>query len=413
MFSFNAKIGTNFFFSKFVLFFAILIFISSTSYAQSSGFVSVNGKQIVKPDGSELFLKGINLGNWLVPEGYMFKFKKTNSPRLINQLINELIGPEKTMNFWQNYRNNYITVDDINFIKQAGFNSIRIPFHYKLFKSVSKEKTFFDGMDELIKWCKHNNLYAILDMHCAPGGQTGDNIDDSWGYPYLFDSPLMQQETISIWKRIANHYKNETTIIGYDLLNEPIATYFDAKKLNPKLEPFFKNLVSAIRTVDKNHIVFLGGAQWDSNFKVFGKPFDSKAVYTFHKYWSDTTQSVIQQYIDFRNKYNVPIWMGESGENTNEWIDAFRKLLEKNDIGWCFWPYKKMESTRCIVTFKKPAYYDSVINFAKAPRVSFKEIRENRPTKKYSEKALNGFIENSNFKNCTVNEEYLKALGLD
>ncbi len=394
----------------FLLVFLILPFCTQ---AQSNGFVKTRGQEIIAPGGKKLLLKGIGLGNWLVPEGYMFKLKGTNSPRLINELVNELIGPEKTENFWRSFRNNYITVDDIQFIKNAGFNSIRIPFHYKLFSSDSFKDTFLGRLDTVIQWCKKEDLYVILDLHCAPGGQTGDNIDDSWGYPYLFESPKMQAEAVSIWKRIADHYKNEKIIIGYDLLNEPIATYFDASKLNPLLEPFYKKLVEAIRTVDKNHIVIIGGAQWDTNFKVFGQPFDSNAIYTFHKYWCDTTQSEIQEYVNFRKKYNVPVWMGESGENTNQWITAFRKLLEKNNIGWSFWTYKRMDTKRCVVTFTPPVDYDSILTFAKSPRITFKQIRENRPSENISEKILNGLLENCKFNNCKINREYLRALGLN
>ena len=179
-------------------------------------------------------------------------------------------------------------------------------------------------------------------MHAAPGGQTGDNIDDSWGYPFLFESAESQELTVNIWRKIAARYRDEPTVIGYDLLNEPIAHYFDTVSLNPKLEPLYRKIVAGIREVDRNHIIFLGGAQWDTNFKVFGPPFDDKLAYTFHKYWMDVNQQAIQEYLDFRDKYNVPVWMGESGENTDEWIGSFRTLLERNNVGWCFWPYKKL-----------------------------------------------------------------------
>lgn len=39
--------------------------------AAERGFVSVQGPKIVAPGGAPLLLRGINLGNWLVPEGYM------------------------------------------------------------------------------------------------------------------------------------------------------------------------------------------------------------------------------------------------------------------------------------------------------------------------------------------------------
>jgi len=118
--------------------------------------------------------------------------------------------------------------------------------------------------------------------------------------------------TVNLWRKIAARYRNEPAVIGYDLLNEPIAHYFDTASLNPKLEPLYRRIVSGIREVDRNHIIFLGGAQWDTNFKIFGRPFDPKLAYTFHKYWMTVNQDAIQEYLTFRDEYNVPIWMGES-----------------------------------------------------------------------------------------------------
>ena len=400
----------------FLKLFLIVISLTPFSYSQQNNFVTINGKDFIAPDGNIILLKGTNLGNWLVPEGYMFHFKKISSPGMIYELFNILVGEDEANKFWNAYRENYITKEDIHFIKNLGFNSIRIPFNYKLFISNYPERKLegvgYALLERVVKWCKEENLYVILDMHCAPGGQTGDNIDDSYGYPFLFESPESQQLTIDIWRKLAEIFKDETIIIGYDLLNEPIAHYFDVDKLNPALEPLYKKITAAIREVDKNHIVFLGGAQWDSNFKIFGHPFDDKLVYTFHKYWTEPTQEVIQDYIDFGNKYNVPIWMGESGENTNEWINDFRTMLEKNNIGWCFWPYKKMESTRGIVSINQPDNFDLIIDFAENSDFDYGSIRENRPDFEKVKTALKQYLEKCKLQNCNVNKDYIKALGL-
>jgi aryl-phospho-beta-D-glucosidase BglC (GH1 family) len=249
-------------------------------------------------------------------------------------------------------------------------------------------------------------------MHAAPGGQTGDNIDDSWGYPFLFESAESQELTVKIWRKIAARYRNQPAVIGYDLLNEPIAHFFDVMTLNPKLEPLYRKIVTGIRQVDRNHIIFLGGAQWDTNFKVFGPPFDSKLVYTFHKYWMDVNKGAIQEYLDFREKYHVPIWMGESGENTDQWIGSFRRLLETNNIGWCFWPYKKLEATSCVVSINQPQNWDTIITFAEGPRSTFEEVRKHRPPKEKASKALNDYLERIKFANCQINQGYLQALGV-
>lgn len=397
---------------------AILFLVVSSSFVchAQTKFITTRGRDFIGPDGNALFLRGINLGNWLLHEGYMFKFKSANSPRLIGGMINQLIGEDEARRFWKTYHDNYITDEDIRFIKQAGFNSVRVPFNYRLFVSEGEPQRLegigYELLDRVVGWCKKEGLFVILDMHAAPGGQTGDNIDDSWGYPFLFESAESQELMVRIWQKIAARYKNEPTICGYDLLNEPIPHFFDATYFNPKLEPLYRKVVAGIREVDRNHVIFLGGAQWDTNFKVFGSPFDEKLAYTFHKYWMEVKQDAIQEYVDFGDKYGVPVWMGESGENTDEWITSFRTLLERNRIGWCFWPYKKVDSTSCVASINKPADWDAIIVFADHPRASFEEVRNNRPPKEKINKALADFLEQIKFKNCKINQGYLKAIGL-
>src|SRR6478672_3261626 len=85
-------------------------------------FITVKGKNIIGPDGKPFLMKGTNLGNWLVPEGYMFKFKDASSPRLINETFLELIGPDATKAFWKKYLDTYITQDDIHYLKSIGMN---------------------------------------------------------------------------------------------------------------------------------------------------------------------------------------------------------------------------------------------------------------------------------------------------
>jgi endoglucanase len=393
-----------------------LVLLLSTSVNCQTNFVTTKGKQFITPDNKPLLLRGINLGNWLLPEGYMFKFKSANSPRLIETVINQLVGEDDARRFWKSYRDNYITREDIYLLKKLGFNSVRVPFNYRLFVSADDPaKLDGDGyqlLDRVVKWCKQEGLYVILDMHAAPAGQTGDNIDDSFGYPFLFESNESQELTVKIWQKIATQFQSEPTVLGYDLLNEPIATHFDANYFNPKLEPLYRKIVSGIRSVDKNHIIFLGGAQWDNNFKVFGPPFDDKLAYTFHKYWFTVNQEAIQEYLDFRDKYNVPVWMGESGENTDEWISSYRTLLEKHDLGWCFWPYKKVDATSCVTSINRSADWDEIVNFANNPRSTFEEVRKARPPKEKIKRALDAFLENIKLANCRLNRGYLNALGV-
>ncbi|MBN1584366.1 MAG: glycoside hydrolase family 5 protein [Anaerolineae bacterium] len=380
-----------------------------------SAFVTVKGKQIVGPDGKPMLLKGIGIGNWLLPEGYMWGFRRANSPRLINEVICQLIGEEQARTFWRTFYERFFTREDVRFLKQAGFNHVRASFNWRLFATEDDPRRLegigYECLDRLVEWCKAEGLYVVLDMHGAPGGQTGDNIDDSWGYPFLYECPQSQALTIDIWASLAERYGDEPTVIGYDLLNEPVATHFDREQFNPKLEPLFKRIVEAIRAHDSNHIIFLGGAQWNTNFSVFGPPFDDKLAYTFHRYWQDVTPALIEEYVAFGERYNVPLWMGESGENSYEWIAAFRELLEANNIGWCFWTYKRLDTDRCVVSIEKTPEWAEIVAFAEHPRSTFKEIREQRPSREVIDRALNDYLDHIQFESCRVNKGYPAALG--
>lgn len=384
----------------------------------SNAFIRVDGPNLITPKGDKFFIKGTNLGNWLNPEGYMFGFSKTNSARQINEMFCQLVGPDLTKEFWKQFKDNYITFDDIQFIASTGSNTIRLPFHYKLFTDedymgITSQQDGFARIDTLVSWCKKAGIHIILDMHDAPGGQTGDNIDDSYGYPWLLESEASQKQYCEIWKAIADRYKNEPAILAYDLLNEPIAPYFsNVEELNSKLEDIYKMGTKAIRTVDKNHIIMLGGAQWNGNFKPFkDSKFDDKIMYTCHRYGGEPTPNAIKGFIHFRDSVNLPMYMGEIGHNTDEWMAAFCKTMEDNNIGWTFWPYKKIKNSS-FVGIQSPAAWDSIIAFSEAPRATFKEIREARPDQKESWKAMQGFIQNSKFKNCIIQKGYIKAIGL-
>lgn len=388
---------------------------SEKTTANILSFVKTKGTQLVDANGNSLILKGTNLGHWLVPEGYMFKMNQVNSPRKIDEMLYELVGPDSLQVFWNGFLNNYITHDDIKYLKSIGSNHLRLPFHYKMFTDdlyMGERNAGFKYFDRLIDWCQQENMYVLLDMHGAPGGQTGDNIDDSYGYPYLFKSKSSQDLMTEIWVKIAEKYKNEPVIIGYDIVNEPIAHYFNDELpyLNHQLFLLYKRIIAEIRAVDKVHTIFLNGSNWSGNFDVFEEIIDNNVVYEFHKYWFEINQESIQKYLDFRDKHQVPIYIGETGENTDEWVNDFRILLDEHLISWAFWPYKKMNNTKGIINFNEPKDYALITKYADSDRSTYAKMRENRPDVLKVQKALNAYLENSLYKNNYPNKGYVKAL---
>jgi hypothetical protein len=369
--------------------------------------VQTEGKRFIARDGSVLQIKGISLGNWLMPEGYMFKFEVAKSPRQIYGAFARLLGPERAAAFWATYRDSYIREEDIRFIKSVGFNTVRIPLHYALFM---RDDGTMAGegwalLDRVMGWCRTAGLYAIVDLHAAPGGQTGINHDDGPGYPLMFYVPRDRDLTVRLWQAIAKRYAGDPTILGYDLLNEPIAPYHDTATLNPRLEPFYKRVTAAIRAVDPGRIAILAAGQWSSSFDMFGAPFAPNLAYTYHSFWASTRRDSIQRHLNFSNRYNVPLFLGETGELTDEWNAEFRKLHEAHGIGWSFWTYKNLDTSSTAVSIRRPDGWNEIVAFADG-RTKVK------PPDALIEKAMAQYLDGLGLSQATIRWSYLASLGL-
>ena len=386
--------------------------------AEPRDFIHADGARLVDGHGNTFDIKGINLGNWLVPEGYMFKFKHALSPMEIATLFDDLLGREAAADFWTRFRDVYITKDDIDFIKKVGFNTVRIPLDWRMFSGpgddaeTTQQVSAGDNdrlegvgwalLDKLVQWSHAAGVRVIVDLHAAPGGQTGVNHDNGPGFPMTFYVPQYRRMTVTLWQKIAARYRDETAILGYDLLNEPISPYSDVAYLNPRLEPLYRDIVTAIRRVDPNHAVLLGGAQWDTNFAVFDKPFDDNAIYTYHKFWVNPSRDGLQEYLNFSNRWHVPILIGETGEFNNGWNDKFRRLNERFGFGWIFWPYKNLDSDLSVVTIAKPAGWDLIASAGSNGAL---------PPRPQAQAVLDAYLEAAKFKNVRVNDAYINSLG--
>ena len=380
--------------------------LAAPAFAESR-LVHTKGKDFIAPDGSVLHIKGISLGNWLMPEGYMFKFEVAKSPRQIFAAFERLLGPERAAAFWGTFRDTYIGEDDIRFIKSVGFNTIRIPLHWDLFMTSDGaiEGPGWALLDRVIGWAKAAGLYIIVDLHAAPGGQTGINHDDGPGYPLMFYVPRDRDLTVKLWQAIAQRYAGDPTILGYDLLNEPIAPYHDIATLNPRLEPFYERITAAIRAVDPGRVAILAAGQWSSSFDMFGPPFAPNLAYTYHSFWASTKRDSIQRHLNFSNRYNVPLFLGETGELTDEWNAEFRKLHEEHGIGWSFWTYKNLDTPSTVVSIKKPDGWDDIAAYADGRT-------DKKPSDAVIERAMAQYLEGVRLPNADVRWSYLASLGL-
>ncbi len=355
---------------KLVLIFLIMGYLGSLG-AQN---IRALGTTIVDENQDEVLLRGVGLGGWMLQEGYMMNSNGgADTQHEFKEKLTLLVGPDNTNQFYQNWLDNFVTEADINAIANWGFNSVRVALHYNLLtlpiedEPIEGENTWieegFERIDELMSWCSANNIYLILDLHAAPGGQGSDAAISDYDpdKPSLWESELNRDKTVALWGQLADRYKDEPWMGGYGLLNEVNWWPLDGSVLRA----FYIETTQAIRAVDQNHIIFIGGNSWSNDFSGLTPPWDSNLVYEFHKYWSYNDTESIQWVLDMQNQHNIPLWCGETGENSNVWYKDAMSLYETNNIGWSCWPYKRIATTVAPYSVSSNPNYEAIINFWK------------------------------------------------
>ncbi len=371
------------------------------------GFLKAKDRKLINGEGREIILRGVGFGSWMLPEGYMWLFPtEGDRPRRIERMIVDLVGEEKADEFWKIFYDRYISEADIRQIAADGFNSVRVPINARFLivegedEPVQYNQNHLKLIDRVIDWCQEHRLYVILDLHGAPGGQTGTNIDDSENdLPELFTSERNKRITISLWRMLAERYKDEWIVAGYDLLNEPLPNWFSA--YNDQVMPLYKDIVKAIREVDDQHMIILEGAHWATDWSIFDEKMDGNLMLQFHKYWNNPDTESIQAFLDKRDEWNVPIYMGEGGENNKDWYAGAFRLFEDHDISWNFWTWKKMGKDNSPCSILIPTEWQQLIDYLEGGV---------KPDKETSERILWEYLYNISFDQCTFHADVVHSL---
>lgn len=399
--------------------FSILFSVVFTCHLSAQEYLRAEGTRIVDSNGREVLFRGIGLGGWMLQEGYMLG---TSGPQHeLEARIEDLVGVAGKEKFYEAWLANHTRKIDIDSMASWGYNLVRLPMHYKLFTPPIEEEPVpgeitwrekgFEMTDRLLEWCKANGLYLILDMHAAPGGQ-GENADIS-DYdpdkPSLWESEANQEKLVALWRRLAERYADEPMIAGYDIINEPNWGFQNhAEDLNGCDEsentPLWEleiAITKAIREVDPHHIVIIEGNCWGNNYRGLPELWDDNLVISFHKYWNPNTRSSIQKMLDMRENRGVPIWLGETGENSNTWFANAIELFENHDMGWAWWPLKKLGFNNPLQVKRNPGY-QQILDFWKGEGP--------QPSKEEAFEALMQLAENLKLENNSFHPDVVDAM---
>jgi len=320
-------------------------------------FLKVKGENILRD--KPIILKGLNLGGWLMMEGYILGGRNIPEKEFKKEFM-RINGRKSLREFETFFRDNFITEEDIKIISQRGFNCIRVPFNFKLIEED------IEYLDKIVDWCERYKIWCILDLHAVPGSQNPDWHSDSSGKALLWERRDFQKRTIQLWGFLANRYKNKESIAGYDILNESVC------KDTKKILRIYREIVKTIREVDENHLIFLEGNNWAQDLDFLGEPFSENLVYSIHFYWpleflcnfqrnlvypgiisgaywsKSKLKNVLSKYYRLKKKWKVPIYVGEFGINSRcpychkelKWLKDTLEIFREFEFSWTYWTYK-------------------------------------------------------------------------
>ncbi len=372
---------------------------SNADATPAVGFVHVGSGAIVDGADAPLRLRCVNLGGWLEPEGYLFGtalLGLVRSPSEIRANLVTLVGQTAADAFWQQWEAAYVTEADFMRIAALGFNCVRLPVNAKRIASVAGTTVALDSVelapvDHAVAWGAAHGVYVVLDLHATFGAQnfapTSSDVPSTDTFPQLWVGPngeypsdvaaANQALTVQLWSLLATRYADATSIAGFDLLNEPELNHMGKPSQSPvpqtDLIAFYQAVISAIRTVDPHHMLFVEGDALATDFTPFTAALDPNSTYELHAYqtataWVDptATPSQLDPYVALSTAQHLPLWLGEFGENTAAWQQEMVALVEAHDTGWAVWPWKRRETfaTHPVVeTIVLPATWEPVFDY--------------------------------------------------
>ena len=334
----------------------------------NENWLHVSGDQVVNQKGDTVLLRGFGLGGMLHMENFIDGY--TGNEEAMREGLKNVLGEKKYDLYFDTFLKSYFTDPDAAYIQSLRLNLVRIPINYHLFEDdmnpgVIKEASFA-YLDTVINLCARHHIYTVIDLHAFPGSQNqhwhSDNpthIARFWLYKDF------QERGVHLWEVIAERYKDNPWVAGYDVMNEP------ADPTGEELFSYYKRLRGAIRKIDSKHILFLEGDKYATEFGKFTEIWDN-VVYTNHDYAmpgfifggdypgitrnryynKDTLERDFLQKSEFMFSHHVPLWVGEFGpvytgdskkdEMRYQVLKDQLAYYNKYKVSWCIWLYKDM-----------------------------------------------------------------------
>jgi glucan 1,3-beta-glucosidase len=319
--------------------------------------LKVAGDRIVGPDGQPVPLRGVNLGSWLAVESHFSGFAFRDEKSLWAGLERRL-GRAAMERVREGYRAAWVTAEDFRRARDLGLNHVRVPFWAGLLEDDAHPGKYRDDgwkwLDAAVEWAERAGVYAVLDLHGAPGGQSTADHTGERDRNAVWADPALRRRTANLWAAIARRYKDRPAVAAFDLLNEPMG----APNV-PALVAFQAELAQAVRRADPRRIVIV-----EDGFKGLDKlpapaPRDRAGlVYSTHNYPTMGAKGPSPEAHErfFREglprwereqaRFKLPLYVGEwsviqeaagGGPMTRRHVTE----MDRRGWSWALWIYKQ------------------------------------------------------------------------
>ncbi|HEV2173195.1 MAG TPA: glycoside hydrolase family 5 protein [Nitrospira sp.] len=270
-----------------------------------------------------------------------------------------------------------ITQDDIReMVKGWRANIIRLPFNQDWClngRGGFSAEAYLDSLDQVIAWAAEFGAYSILDLHWLDAetiyGTTENPIQ---GRTANHVPPAPNEETLTLWRKLAARYKDEPAII-FDILNEPHdvlsddphplnlvgldgeVTACDETRLMPQQWSRWAGLLTAaIREIKPDGLIMVSGVNWafDLSRVQVNEP---NIVYSSHIYSNRRKRDWKKALGRYRD---IPIFVGEWG-GTDEDLDFGTELasvMSERSLGWAAWSWSDFPRLVSDAGFTAPAF---------------------------------------------------------
>ena len=323
--------------------------------------LSVKGSQIIDSSGKPIQLKGVCVGGWMNMEEFINGFP--GSEHGMRAMLAQVLGVPKAHFFFERWLDYFFSEDDVAYLVSLGNTVVRLPINYRHFEDDAQPFKYleagFQRLEQAVGWCEKHGLYVILDLHSAQGWQNTDwHSDNSTRHVLFWQHPHFQDRFVALWEELARRFKGNPAIAGYNVMNEPVTNAPYGRYSNQyqpdweAINRIYQRVVTAIRKIDPDHIIFLEGDYFSSRFSGFTPPFAENLVYSSHNYnsggfgpgkypgliageqWGIEKQRQVflnHEGTQFAQKYQIPLWVGELGAAFNGPKDEIPDRLRAMD----------------------------------------------------------------------------------